>query len=183
MACAAQGKPASLGPRGVGGRPTNAIDDAAVSKYHNNRSLINICTNRGRSARARRSRGAAAPGIPALAVGGRVALAFTTALLRHDVDEVDLHPRADAVVRGDDVPIISLPVGEAAAAGLCALGSVAATTRAYYLPSLRRISCGRGRKNGRGAARDTRARPIPGRRAAGSRASRAARRFRARLRP
>ena len=48
------GRDFECGVGGVGGRPTNAIDDAAVSKYHNNRSLINICTNRGRSARARR---------------------------------------------------------------------------------------------------------------------------------
>ena len=77
------------------------------------------------------TRGAAAPGIPALAVGGRVALAFTTALLRHDVDEVDLDPRADAVVRGDDVPIIPLPVGEAAAAGLRVMRFINTTPRAH----------------------------------------------------
>ena len=52
--------------------------------------------------------------------GGSVALAVAL-LLRHDVDEVDLHPRADAVVGRDDMAVIPLPVGEAAAAGLCAL--------------------------------------------------------------
>ena len=121
---------ASLQAWGLAGRrkPNDAIDDVAVDKYHNNRSLINICTNRGRSARA--GRGARPPqGIPTLAVGARVALAFTTALLRDDVDEVDLHPRADPIVRGDDMAIIPLPVGKAAAAGLCALGFIAATTR------------------------------------------------------
>ena len=85
-----------------------------------------------RALRARPEGGAAAPGTPALAAGARaggsVALAVAL-LLRHDVDEVDLHPRADPIVRGDDVPVIPLPVGKAAAAGLCALGFIAATTR------------------------------------------------------
>ena len=126
------GRDSECGVGGVGGRPTNAIDDAAVSKYHNNRSLINICTNKVRFVRARRARGAAAQGLPALAVGAGRSVALAVALLlRHDVDEVDLHPRADAVVRGDDVPIIPLPVGEAAAAGLCALRFINTTTRAH----------------------------------------------------
>ena len=111
--------------------PPDAIDDDDDAvEVHNNKSL-NICTNRGRFARARRARGAAAPGSPALAVGRSVALATTTILLRHDVDEVDLYPRADAVVGRDDVSIIPLPVGEAAAAGLCALRFINTTTRAH----------------------------------------------------
>ena len=86
-----------------------------------------------RALRARpEARGAAAQGIPALAVGARagrsVALAVAL-LLRHDVDEVDLHPGTNAVVRGDDMAVVPLPVGKAAAAGLCALGFIAATTR------------------------------------------------------
>ena len=88
-----------------------------------------------RALRARpEARGAAAQGIPALAVGARAAgsVALAGALLfGNDVDEVDLHPRADAVVRGDDVPIIPLPVGEAAAAGLRVMRFIAATTRAH----------------------------------------------------
>ena len=170
--------------RGVGGRPTNAIDDAAVSKYHNNRSLINICTNRGRSVRGRRARGAAAPGIPALAVGARAGRSVALAgalLLRHDVDEVDLHPRADPIVGRDDMPIIPLPVGEAAAAGLWELRFIAAAARLCKSPSLRSISCGRARETGRRAAPDIPKHRSRGPRAAGSRASRAARRSRAQL--
>ena len=70
------------------------------------------------------TRGAAAQGIPALAggarAGGSVALAVAL-LFGNDVDEVDLHPRADPIVRGDDVAVVPLPVGKAAAAGLCEL--------------------------------------------------------------
>ena len=88
-------------------------------------------------------------GTPALGAkrsrGRKLALAVAL-LFRHDVDEVDLHPRADAVVRGDGVPIIPLPVGEAAAAGLRVLRFIAATTRAHLNPSLRRISCSRARE-------------------------------------
>ena len=86
-----------------------------------------------RALRARpEARGAAAQGIPALAVGARRRAALAVALLlRHDVDEVDLDPGTDPIVRGDDMAIISLPVGEAAAAGLRVIKFINATTRAH----------------------------------------------------